>query len=95
MDRPILFVNSVQVEKNNQKQQVYDSRTNKRQDNKIHRIDDVLAFRKLGKKIVVEILSQSGKTSGLVTQISERFIVIDSKKILISEIINLSILSVQ
>ena len=53
MDRPILFVNSVQVEKNNQKQQVYDSRTNKRQDNKIHRIDDVLAFRKLGKKIVV------------------------------------------
>ena len=95
MDKPILFVNSVQVEKNSQKQQVYDSRMNKRHDNKIHRLDDVLAFRKLGKKIEVEILAQTGKISGSVTQITERFIVIDSKKILISEIINLSILSVQ
>ena len=64
MNKPMLFVNSVSVEYKDNKVEVYDSRNAKKKVNRIHRLDDVEAFMKLGKKVFATIMTKHNNIIG-------------------------------
>ena len=91
MNKPMLFVNSVSVEHKDNKVEVYDSRNAKKKANRIHRLDDVEAFMKLGKKVFATIMTKYNNISGEIKSISEKNLLVGNTKVLINDILELTI----
>lgn len=87
----MLFVNSVQVESPCLKQEVFDSRKNKQSMHKIHRLDDVAAFIKFGKRVFVSVITKKAHYSGEVNDYNEHFLILNNHKISLMEILELKI----
>lgn len=84
MNKPILFIDSVNEQKDgNENQEVYDSRNNKKKKHAKYRLEDIEAMLYYRIHVLSEVYTKSRTYEGIVEEVSDKGIVLllEDKKI--------------